>query len=420
MEHNGESQVETGIYNCGISSVLAMRLRQIVIALTYIFIFSLPWRSLILIGPISISEIVGMGLAIAFIIYRLREPFLSFSPSFHVPLVAFTGVVIASTYWSVNPKRTFSYAIPFLSIFVLSIIIYDVYDSKVQVQYAITSFVAGVGVSITILVFNFLTQRTWIAGRYSIGSISGNVLAGLIVIGVLSCIFLIQTSRIFSNEWIEKGTNGLLIFVGAMAVSLTGSRAGFVTLTIVIAYFFVCEKRNLNRSRYTIVFAVAVFSMIFLSITLFASQQTAERFASIITDGINDNLKYRIVIWKTGFAEFQNNPLIGNGWGTFGPVTEATLSQTYPGDFIPQRAHNAFVTIASELGIAGLLPFALLLLGCGEILRGFSVHEGFFWLAILLVLLFLLSVDIWVTMTTPYLFMALLHTYKNSTEISCP
>jgi O-antigen ligase len=57
----------------------------------------------------------------------------------------------------------------------------------------------------------------------------------------------------------------------------------------------------------------------------------------------------RLLAWKRAFGEFQTNPLFGIGGNESGPMT---------GELVP---HNAFMQVAAELGIFGLIPWVTLI-----------------------------------------------------------
>lgn len=95
------------------------------------------------------------------------------------------------------------------------------------------------------------------------------------------------------------------------------------------------------------VLVVAVFSQFVPQIsTVF------ERFAEI-SGGLDDAdaTNGRSYLWERAVELWQSSPIIGHGWGTYRYYWEGRL------DVATNTAHNVFLNLLAEVGIAGLLLF---------------------------------------------------------------
>lgn len=77
-----------------------------------------------------------------------------------------------------------------------------------------------------------------------------------------------------------------------------------------------------------------------------------ERFAEI-SGGLDDAdaTNGRSYLWKRAVELWQSSPIIGHGWGTYRYYWEGRL------DVATNTAHNVFLNLLAEVGIAGLLLF---------------------------------------------------------------
>jgi len=73
----------------------------------------------------------------------------------------------------------------------------------------------------------------------------------------------------------------------------------------------------------------------------------------------------RSVMWNTGWAMFRDRPFLGHGINTF----MANYSTYVGGNHWPAYAHNCYLQIAAETGVAGLAVFLSFLFFLGSICR---------------------------------------------------
>jgi O-Antigen ligase len=152
-------------------------------------------------------------------------------------------------------------------------------------------------------------------------------------------------------------------FILAAMASL--SRGGFIGLASVGAYCWYRSPKKLNA---LIVVVVAVLFMLVLA---------PEKYWDEISSSTNDQTMSvgtgaaRLYTWGIGMDMFYSNPIIGVGQGNF-PWTFMSYEagQTFnERSFAGRAAHSAWVTLISELGLAGVVIIGGMLLQCYKDLK---------------------------------------------------
>jgi hypothetical protein len=156
-------------------------------------------------------------------------------------------------------------------------------------------------------------------------------------------------------------------FLGAfiLAAMASLSRGGFFGLASVGVYCWYRSPKKLNA---LIVVAVAVVFMLALA--------PATYWDEIASSTDDDTMKYgtgaaRLYTWGIGMEMFFYNPIIGIGQKNFPwtfEVYEAGRTFHYR-SMAGREAHNAWVTLVSELGLVGIVVVGGMLLQCYKDLR---------------------------------------------------
>lgn len=144
------------------------------------------------------------------------------------------------------------------------------------------------------------------------------------------------------------------ISLSAVAVVLTFSRGGFLTLaTLLVLYLWKFRRRPEGR------WALAVLSLMLVCIPLLASGYL-DRLATI-TDIESDPTQSAQARWNDmlvaiGFV--LRNPIVGSGIG------QNVLALNEARGAFWKVMHNVYLEYAVELGVPGLVLFLMLLIGC--------------------------------------------------------
>lgn len=153
-------------------------------------------------------------------------------------------------------------------------------------------------------------------------------------------------------------------FILAAMASL--SRGGFIGLASVGAY---CWYRSPKKGHALVVLIIAVLLMAVL-----APPQYWDEIASSISDetlGEEGTGGARLYTWRIGIDMFVANPIIGIGQSNFPwtfDIYEAGRT-FHTRSFAGRQAHSAWVTLISELGLAGIVIIGAMLVQCYNDLR---------------------------------------------------
>ena len=157
---------------------------------------------------------------------------------------------------------------------------------------------------------------------------------------------------------------GLLgTFILAAMASL--SRGGFFGLAAVGAYCWYRSPKKLNA---LIVVVVAVLFMLMLAPEKYWDEISSSTSDQTMSSGTG---AARLYTWGIGMDMFYANPIIGIGQSNF-PWTFGIYEgdQNFYGRSIGGRqAHSAWVTLISELGLAGIVIIGVMLLQCYKDLK---------------------------------------------------
>lgn len=149
-----------------------------------------------------------------------------------------------------------------------------------------------------------------------------------------------------------------------LAIVRTGSRGGFLALLGVGAYLLFFFGAIPVRTRVGFLAGGVALLMAIAGPQYWASMGTLLNPKADYNWSENNEVG-RMAIWKRGMGYMAANPVAGVGVNAF-PVAEGTLSELASRQELGiglkwSAAHNSFVQIGAELGVPGLIAFALLL-----------------------------------------------------------
>jgi putative inorganic carbon (HCO3(-)) transporter len=140
-----------------------------------------------------------------------------------------------------------------------------------------------------------------------------------------------------------------------LAILLCGSRGAVVgAAAIVLAAVWRSPKRA----------QAGVLLILFLcSIFFVMPGAVVERFHSAMNWRQDPDTFSRLMLWKAGLSMWADHPVFGVGPGNFPYVFASNLKyiSLFPGADARWVAHSLYIQMLAELGLAGFLPFVILL-----------------------------------------------------------
>lgn len=175
---------------------------------------------------------------------------------------------------------------------------------------------------------------------------------------------------------VEKSVQirGLLVGLGVLSVvgiMASLSRGGAIAAAAVFA-FWMLRMRRLDALRVLIPAGILA-----ATIMMFASPDWVERMGTIRADRVEDldsSTRTRIVVGEYSLRAFASNPIFGVGYTRFGNWSVRHMRElrvTGQADALQgsevsllgryKSIHNAYLHVAAELGLMGLVPYLALL-----------------------------------------------------------
>lgn len=164
------------------------------------------------------------------------------------------------------------------------------------------------------------------------------------------------------SKLVRLGFLGSFLLV-VLAVVGSGSRGGFVALSVVAFWLFVTSQR-----RWTAFFLFALLAILFY---FYAPAEWLERLRTIESASDDQSFIGRVIAWKVSSAIALSNPVFGGGfhavqvqaiWDQFklSPGLLGFLNLPVP-EFNAKAAHSIYFEILGDMGFVGLFIFLSIL-----------------------------------------------------------
>ncbi len=138
---------------------------------------------------------------------------------------------------------------------------------------------------------------------------------------------------------------GWLIAAMGLSLILTFTRGAWISFTCaIITIGFLRSK----KAAIAVTLALIVMALLMPSVALRFSDLSGSTY-----DG-TDSLRWRLNLWRQTFSYFSSRPVFGYGLGSFYALSSAASREYAP-------AHNDYLKLALETGIAGLGAYIILL-----------------------------------------------------------
>lgn len=176
---------------------------------------------------------------------------------------------------------------------------------------------------------------------------------------------------IFTFSKVKKWLSIVTLFLAALLILLTASRASFLSLSIeaivfILILFKFDSSRKVKFGLIATIFIPLLLSYFTANQILAKSNDTTGRFQSVnsrvgqITEINEFSANTRLGLWKNAIEISKNNPMLGIGLGNW--QIESIPYEKYTADelYYSIHTHNDFLEIASETGIVNGLIFLLI------------------------------------------------------------
>jgi len=353
-----------------------------------LLLLAVPFHSVLILPGISVVKAIGLVLAPIWLIWLV--------------------VRLGESRWSWTVPRRNIRIILSLAALIVSILLSTFYDSMSPIfRTSLTTLVLGSGIAI--FIWTLVSSELFLRRAYACLAAGGTILGLLVILqfvapqeitrvlrarifletvgettvvratgpfrdpnyGALTLIVLACLSFYLAltcqRHW-QRAALFLSVAVQVVAVLLTFSRAGYITLALVGATVLWRERYRLRIWKVALVSVLGVVLLATIGggiLDLIAVRtRTVIEFAQLVREEpgqasqVDLSLWYRFQLLRAGIRmAFDRFPL-GVGWENF------RYRVTQYSEGVPEQgAHNTYVAIAAELGLPGLIVLAWLLWG---------------------------------------------------------
>jgi O-antigen ligase len=162
----------------------------------------------------------------------------------------------------------------------------------------------------------------------------------------------------------------LTFFILLVAELLTFSRGGYLGMIAGIGAVIILGWRFISFNKKVLLGIISVILILFI---VFAAQPVLNRFISIADLSEGSNLG-RLAIWQEATEVWQNNFFWGTGLGNYSIEIDPAA-----GYRAPIYAHNAYLDIATEMGVFALIVWlGLFLITFAQLFRQSRTTDSYF------------------------------------------
>ncbi|MBV7327264.1 O-antigen ligase family protein [Chloroflexi bacterium TSY] len=349
-------------------------MRSIALWLSLGLIFSIPWEnSVSLAGLGSGARLIGLGATACWLGVVLLEGGMRRLRPLHLFTLLFILWNIVSTLWSQNPDRTLVRIQTYAQIFVLLLLVWDLYTTPRSIRLAMQAYVLGGYVSMVSTLFNYFGAVGYRGGvRFTARGFDPNDMSMLLAMGIPMAWYLASANQASRLGKILRIVNLIYIPGAVLAGLLAASRTSLIA--ILIAFVYILLGTTQLRPAFRLVIAVLLLCSLYLIQPLIpiTSIDRLSTTSQLIVEG---TFSGRTRIWLSGLETFIEHPLVGIGSGAFRSTVE-----------VGRAPHNIFIAILTETGIIGLVLFLfVLVVVVNQVLRHPTWRNRGIWLALLFV-----------------------------------
>ena len=230
----------------------------------------------------------------------------------------------------------------------------------------------GIGIVAFLNILAAFLQRLGIAGFYGVGVEAGRVsgtlsnpvyLGFFMVITFFAALYLVYQERSQSAKIIWSA----LAFLCLIAIVMSGTRAALfgmlLSIGLLAVFYLLFFLRNRDQLRKRIIFSLLLISILLLLLFWLAPKDLfsgglGARFMSVLDPAA---IEGRFPGWETAVRAWRDKPILGWGWESFNYLYykyfDAHFLKHIGAYYVFNDAHNTFLNLMAETGLAGLLSY---------------------------------------------------------------
>ncbi len=304
-----------------------------------------------------IIEYFFVGLLILWVGIKVRSRDFHFVRTpLDLPIFFFVAWILATSPFAFDPSYSFAECRKTVLQILMFYFVVNVVNTESQVRKILSAFLVGVVLLSIVGIAEYLWRGHSFFDRHSHAdslAASGQWFSSYLVMGVpfLWLFFQDSTER--------KTIFFICIFLMLVLIALFFShqRAAWLAFITQLAVLWIVFVRS-KRVRWGLL--ATAFGLIFIGGQLYRENRD-EIFQGVALSSFQ-SMNYRLDTWKLGFDQILANPLMGYGYGnhTFQKINEEVVIASANSLFTELHLHNAFLSLAFEVGLIGFGLFAFI------------------------------------------------------------
>lgn len=330
-------------------------MRSIALALSLVFIFLVPWEGMVRLPWGTVARFTGIAIggfwvATVIVTGRLRK----LGP-FQLMVCLFVMWNALSVFWSENPNRSFAHAKTWGQMFLLVLILWDLYTTRSSLLAGLQAYILGAYVAVSSAVYNYFTGKVYYTNfqRFSPGETNPDGFGFIVALGIPVAWYLASSINSNGIGRFLRFVNYAYIPAAMLGIALSGTRTALIASVVGMAFGLASLTRLRLFARIAIFLLLASIILILLPYV-----QTLESFQRLGTTGdelTSGDLNNRTNNWSEGLASFVEHPLLGVGSNMYRSIN--SLAKTAEG----KVSHNSYLSVLVELGLIGFILFGMIL-----------------------------------------------------------
>ncbi len=316
-------------------------------------ILTIPFEKLMTFGAQdtpTLTRYLGVFVAGVWVVAILVSDKFRKPRPFHLAVFLFVLWNVISLLWSHNLDRAINRTTTYLQLMVLVFMLWDILLTSDMVRVSLQAYVLGAYVSVSSTIYNFfmgVTAHKNIA-RYTATGFNENEISLVLALGIPMAWYLATFTLPGVYPRLLKFINFAYVPLATFAILLTASRGGLISAIPGFLFILLTFTRLSLTSRigHFLLLVAALFML-----QSFVPKTSYDRLAQADDEIAEGDLTGRVDIWEQGIDLFLENPFIGVGTGMY----QYTIK-------LQRSAHNAYLELLVELGIAGFVLFLFVLL----------------------------------------------------------
>lgn len=312
---------------------------------------------------LTFTKLAGGVLALAWFLAVTKRDSNVPLLSHRQPVLAYSTLVLlcwmlASMLWATDPVTAGLTALRFAQGVLLIFVVFSAVRERRHLTWIVYAFLAGAVLSAVVGLAGVTRAEgaDTYSGRLTGGIGDPNELAAVLIPALSFALFMLVTKKGMLLRWLLLAA----ALICALALFRTESRGGLIGLAVMLLASLVLSGPVRARVM-MIVLATSGFALVYF--TSIAPPQALSRVTAFSAGGGTG----RPDLWAVALDVSRDHPLVGVGAGNF-PLVEPSYAfrdRNLPRfDLIvdtPKVVHNMYLHILVELGVVGLVLFAVLI-----------------------------------------------------------